>query len=64
MQSVDITAFEKFVEDFAFRYMREIENLELPEEEILSEEDMLQLFCEFKASGKTPEQWFEQQELS
>jgi len=72
MQSKEKTAFEKFVEDFAFRYIREFEYLGLSEEEtfcflkekMLPEEEMLRLFCEFKGTGKMPEQWFEEQERS
>jgi hypothetical protein len=59
MQSVDITAFERFVDAFAQRYQEELQYVEL-----VPEEEMLEAFCEFEASGKTPEQWFEQQELS
>lgn len=71
-QPKEKTAYERFVESFAFRYMREFEYLGLPEEETfcflkeetLPDEKMLRLFCEFKGSSKTPEQWFEEQELS
>jgi len=72
MQSREKTAFERFVDAFAFHYMREFEYLGLPEEEtlhflkekMLPEEAMLRLFIDFKVSGKTPEQWLEEQELS
>jgi hypothetical protein len=51
------TAFERFVDAFAERYKEELKYVGL-----VLEEEMLQLFCEFKGSSKTPEQWFEQQE--
>jgi hypothetical protein len=31
---------------------------------LVPEQEMLRLYLEFKGSGRTPEQWFEQQELS
>jgi hypothetical protein len=72
MQSKEKTAFEKFVDAFVLRYLREFQYLGLPEEEtfcfikeeMLPEEEMLRLFVEFKGLGKTSEQWFEEQELS
>jgi hypothetical protein len=51
--------FEKFVLAFVKKYKDELKHLGLT-----SEIEMLWLYFEFKGSGKTPEQWFEQQELS
>jgi hypothetical protein len=58
MQSQEKTAYERFIDVFAERYKEELKYVGL-----VPEEEMLRLFCEFKASGKTPEQWIEQQEL-
>jgi len=61
IQSREKTAFERFVDAFAERYKEELKYVGL-----VPEEEMLRLFCEFKARAlsKTAEQWFEQQELS
>jgi hypothetical protein len=53
------TAFERFVDAFAERYKEELKYAEL-----VPEKEMLRLFVEFKGSGKTPERWFEEQEVS
>lgn len=58
-QSRQKTTFERFVDAFAERYKEELKYVGL-----VPEEEMLLLFCEFKGSSKTSEQWFEQQELS
>jgi hypothetical protein len=60
-QSREKTAYERFVDAFAERYKEELKYVGL-----VPEEEMLRLFCEFKARalGKMTEQWFEQQELS
>lgn len=52
-------AFERFINAFAERYEEELKYVGL-----VSEEELLQLFFEFRESDKTPEEWFEQQELS
>jgi hypothetical protein len=59
IQSGKKTAFDKFVDAFAARYKEELKYVGL-----VPAEEVLRLFLEFKGSGKTPEQWFEQQELS
>jgi hypothetical protein len=59
MQSEEETAFESFVVAFAEHYRDELKYAGL-----VPEEELLALFWEFKGSGKTPEQWFQQQELS
>jgi hypothetical protein len=51
--------YARFVEAFAKRYAEELKHVGL-----VSEAEMLWLYFEFKGSGKTPEQWFEEQELS
>jgi len=52
------TIFE-FLDAFAKHYKEEFKY-----DGLVSWEEMLRLFVEFKGSGETPEQWFEQQELS
>jgi hypothetical protein len=59
MQSGEKTTFERFLDAFAKRYKEELRHVGL-----VPEEEMLLLFCEFKGSGKTPEQWLEEQELN
>lgn len=59
IQSREKTAFERFLDAFAERYKEELRDVGL-----VSEEEVLLLFYEFEGSGKTLEQWFEQQELS
>lgn len=59
VQSREKTAFERFVDAFVARYKEELRYVGL-----VPEEEVLRLFFEFKGSGKTTEQWFEQQELS
>jgi len=51
--------YARFVEAFAKRYKEELKRVGL-----VPEMETLRLYFEFKGSGKTPEQWFEQQELS
>jgi hypothetical protein len=51
--------YERFVLAFAKRYKNELKHIES-----VPEIETLWLYFEFKGSGKTPEQWFEQQELS
>lgn len=52
--------YERFVEAFAKRYEEELKYAEL-----VPETDMLWLYSGFRGSGKeTPEEWFEEQELS
>jgi hypothetical protein len=51
--------YDRFVQAFAKRYNNELKHVIL-----VHEQAMLRLYFEFKGSGKTPEQWFEQQELS
>jgi hypothetical protein len=53
------TDFERFVDAFARRYREELRLVGL-----VSEVEVLMLYFEFKGSGKTPEQWLEQQEMS
>jgi hypothetical protein len=59
MQLGEKTAFERFVEAFAERYKEDLKYVGL-----VPVKEMLLLFCECKGSGKTPEQWLEEQELS
>jgi hypothetical protein len=51
--------YDRFVHAFAKRYNNELKHVIL-----VPEQEMLRLYLEFKGSGRTPEQWFEQQELS
>lgn len=51
--------YEGFLNAFAERYKEELKYAPL-----ISEIEMLMVYFEFKASGKTPEQWLEQRELS
>jgi hypothetical protein len=51
--------YARFVQAFAKRYKDELKNVG-----VVSELDMLRLYFDFKGSGRTPDQWFEQQELS
>ena len=59
MQEQVKTDYEKFIDAFCERYREELKHAGL-----VPETEMLQIYFEFKGSGKTPEQWFEQQELS
>jgi hypothetical protein len=59
MQSGEKTAFERFLDVFAKRYQEDLKYVGL-----VSVKEMVLLFCQFKGSGKTPEQWIEEQELS
>jgi hypothetical protein len=59
MQLQGRTDYEKFIDAFHKRYKDELKHIEL-----IPEIEMLRLYVEFKGSGKTPEQWLEQQELS
>jgi hypothetical protein len=59
MQLGETTDYERFLDAFARRYQEELKHAEL-----VPETDMLQLYLEFKGSGKTPEQWLEEEELS
>lgn len=49
--------FEKFQEAFNKRYKNELETTGPP-----TEREMLLLYFEYKASGKTPDEWLEEQE--
>jgi hypothetical protein len=51
--------YERFVDAFARRYRDELRCVGL-----IPEVEVLMLYFEFKGSGKTPEQWLEQQEIS
>ena len=51
--------YERFVDAFCERYRDELKHVGL-----VPEAEMIRLYVEFKGSGKTPEQWLEQQELS
>jgi hypothetical protein len=51
--------YERFVEVFEKRYREEIKLTREP-----TEREMLTLYFEYKGSGKTPDEWLEQQELS
>ena len=51
--------YARFVDAFAKRYKEELKHAGL-----IPEMEMLRLYFEFKGSGKTPEQWLEQQEFS
>jgi hypothetical protein len=53
------TNYERFVDAFHKRYKDELMHVGL-----VPEKEMLWLYCQFKGSDKTPEQWFEQQEWS
>lgn len=59
MESGKKTAFWTFVDAFAARYKEELRYAGL-----VPEKEMLLLFCQFKGSSKTPEQWLEEQEQS
>lgn len=59
MQIRERTDYERFVDAFAKRYKDELRHVGL-----VPEIEMLRLYFEFKGSGKTPDQWLEQQELS
>jgi hypothetical protein len=59
MQLQRRTDYERFLDAFAKRYKDELRHVGL-----VPEIEMLRLYFEFKSSGKTPEQWLEQQELS
>jgi len=59
MQLGEITDYERFLDAFARRYREELEHVEL-----VPEIDMHQLYFEFKGTGETLEQWFEQEEMS
>ena len=51
--------YHRFLEAFAKRYEEDLKYVGL-----VSEEEMLWLYVQFKGSGKTPEEWLEEQELS
>jgi hypothetical protein len=51
--------YERFVDAFHKRYKEELTHAGM-----VPEIEMLRLYFEFKGSGKTPDQWLEQQELS
>jgi hypothetical protein len=51
--------YARFVQAFAKRYKDELKHVG-----VIFELDMLRLYFDFKGSGRTPDQWFEQQELS
>jgi beta-glucosidase/6-phospho-beta-glucosidase/beta-galactosidase len=51
--------YARFVDAFAKRYKDELKYVGL-----MPEIEMLRLYFEFKGSGKTPEQWLDEQELS
>ena len=59
MQIRERNDYEKFVDAFARRYKEELRHVGL-----VPEIEMLRLYFEFKGSGKTPEQWLEQQEMN
>jgi len=59
VQMRERTDFERFVDAFARRYREELRDVRL-----VPEVEVLMLYFEFKGSGKTPEQWLEQQEMS
>lgn len=59
MLTGEITDYERFLDAFARRYKEELKHVGL-----VLQMDMLQLYFEFKRSGKTYEQWLEQQEMS
>lgn len=58
MQTQEKDNYGKFIDAFYQRYKEELKQARL-----VLETEMLQLYMQFKGSGKTPEQWFEQQEL-
>jgi hypothetical protein len=59
MQIKERIDYEGFLNAFAERYKEELKYAPL-----VPEIEMLLLYSEFKGSGKTPERWLEQQELS
>jgi len=59
MQIRERNDYEKFVDAFARRYKEELRHSGL-----VPEIEILRLYFEFKGSGKTPEQWLEQQEMN
>jgi len=59
MQIRERSDYERFVDAFARRYREELRHVGL-----VPEIEVLRLYFEFKGSGKTPEQWLEQQEMS
>jgi len=58
MQTQEKDNYQKFIEAFQERYKEELKQAPL-----IPETEILQLYMQYKTSGKTPEQWFEQQEL-
>jgi len=58
MQTQEKDNYQKFTEAFQERYKEELKQAPL-----VPETEILQLYMQYKTSGKTPEQWFEQQEL-
>jgi hypothetical protein len=59
MQTKERINYERFLNAFAEHYKEELKYAPL-----ISEIEILMVYFEFKGSGKTPEQWLEQQELS
>jgi len=57
MQEQKKAGFEKFIDAFCERYKIELEYIEL-----VPRVEMIQTYLEFKRSGKTVDQWFEEQE--
>jgi hypothetical protein len=51
--------YMRFIQAFHDRYEEELKHAGL-----IPETEIFQLYLECKASGKTPDQWLEQQELS
>jgi hypothetical protein len=59
MQTQERIDYERFIDAFARRYREELKHVGL-----VPETEVHWLYSEFKSSGKTPEKWLEQQELS
>ena len=59
MEPKEKTDYERFLDAFHKRYKEELTHVGL-----VPETEMLRLYVQFKGSGKTPEQWLEQQEQS
>ena len=59
MQPRERNDYKRFIDAFARRYKKELQQVGL-----VPELEMRQLYFEFKCSGKTAEQWLEQQEMS
>jgi len=59
MQTKEGTGYARFIDAFARRYREALKNVGL-----VPETEVVRLYCEFMGSGKTPDEWLEQQELS